>query len=848
MNYYLFRPGRTVVRATSHLVKWTLVALLILVLALTTIPSSPDLVQREATILRQHETIHHLDAGPTLSPLTKAMKVLLHHLPARRSESVDHDAVDSLVLDPSDKYQEDEDHEISDGLLDRDPQDHQSSSWENYCNFRGRCKRESVRGNIAYDDHKNMIERAVMSNTLDSKLPQQFNSLEQHDRAKLDGPSIYCKCPPPRRKCHCSPVEHAPIKKESENIAIDAMYPKSHFRPSDPSQKWADYQSNERDTDNDTLDEESGQPRPDYEVKGRFKYNRGIFDSSSKSCSCAPTHQECRCSETKLSQRGNPHTFQVLNKQINQKKQGGPWPPNNRSSPNPMRTPWPSNERDVKDSTHSNLESVYGTGDLEKSYLDRKSISCDCNQGSQGCSCGEFLPLKQVDANTRRDLSTTSDVDTHTVVTPKCSCSPKNTKCICGDQRPRDMIHKSESDATADLADASDIEPRQISNLRKSSEDHGVFDTSDNIADENDRQGNTLIQSISHKEHLTSPSQTIATPPRVTTTQICSERWWNRRPNCRPRNNARISKAESHIPMSDRGNGEFHTSEHIAEKTPRSQGRTNIDDLWVPHYSNLGPFDSTSRHEHISRDLPPNCHRPNEKYIVCDRSWDAPQSFHEPKANPGIPVPGHANIELESPSTSVISRDEACHKLWRVNTSCLPKHSAKPEPVAVHNHPVLRRNETLLESITEANCHGKVGRDRESCEEKHRTGFWIICSLLAVGGICVLFLGLLMLHTHIRRKRRSSPLLINNGSGHKNGVSTPVTSVCEMQISKVERPATCVMRRIDEDETDSVRRYTTLDGTNDGWTSWLQKQKRFRKVSHTRVRELCPSLLLTEQR
>jgi hypothetical protein len=53
-----------------------------------------------------------------------------------------------------------------------------------------------------------------------------------------------------------------------------------------------------------------------------------------------------------------------------------------------------------------------------------------------------------------------------------------------------------------------------------------------------------------------------------------------------------------------------------------------------------------------------------------------------------------------------------------------------------------------------------------------------------------------------------------------------------MQISKVERPATCVMRRIDEDETDSVRRYTTLDGTNDGWTSWIQKQKRFRKVGH----------------
>jgi hypothetical protein len=98
MNHYPFRPGRTVARATSHLVKWTLIALLILVLALTTILSSPDLVQREATTLRQHETIHHLDAGPTMSPLTKAMKVLLHHLPARRSEIVDPDAVHRPVL------------------------------------------------------------------------------------------------------------------------------------------------------------------------------------------------------------------------------------------------------------------------------------------------------------------------------------------------------------------------------------------------------------------------------------------------------------------------------------------------------------------------------------------------------------------------------------------------------------------------------------------------------------------------------------------------------------------------------------------------------------------------------
>jgi hypothetical protein len=608
------------------------------------------------------------------------------------------------------------------------------------------------------------------------------------------------------------------MKKETENIAIDAMYPKSHFRPSDPSPKWADHQSNERDAEDDTLDKESSQSDPDYEVKRHFKQDRETSDGPSKSCPCALTHQDCRCSDTRLSRRGSPGAHRVLDSQLRPTtKQGGPWAPKNHSSPNPMRAPWPSNERDVKNGTHSNLENDYGTNDLETSYHDRKSISCNCNQGSKGCSCGEFLPFKQAEANTKRAVYTTSDVDSSTVVT--CSCNHP-IGCICEDQRPRTVIRKSKSDATADLADASDIEGRQISNSRESSEDHGAFGTLDNIADENVRRGNTLIRSISHDEHLTSPSQIIATPPLDTTTQICSERFWNRRPNCHPRDTTGLSKAESDMAVNNHGNSQFHTSEYIAEKIAWSKGRADMDDLRMPDHSNLNPSDSTTHYVDTSR-------------ACSDIWWDAPHC-HKPtdKAKSEIPVPGHINIELESPSTSVISRDETCYKLCRVNTGCLPKHSAKPEPVAVHDHPILRRNNTLLESITEAKCHGKVGIDRDNCEEKHRTGFWIICSLLAVGGICALFLGLLMLHTHIRRKRRSSPLLINNGSGHKSGVSTPVISVSEMQISKVERPATCVMRRIDEDETDSVRRYTTLDGTNDGWTSWIQKQKRFRKVGH----------------
>jgi hypothetical protein len=133
----------------------------------------------------------------------------------------------------------------------------------------------------------------------------------------------------------------------------------------------------------------------------------------------------------------------------------------------------------------------------------------------------------------------------------------------------------------------------------------------------------------------------------------------------------------------------------------------------------------------------------------------------------------------------------------------------------VYAYPLLSRNDTVLESITEAKCHGKVGKDRENCEEKNRTGFWILCSLLAVAGLCTLLIVVLVLHTHLKRKR-SRPLLISTEPGHKSRVSTPGTGVSDLRTPKVVKPATCMMRRIDEDENDSVHRYTTLDGADDG--------------------------------
>lgn len=364
------------------------------------------------------------------------------------------------------------------------------------------------------------------------------------------------------------------------------------------------------------------------------------------------------------------------------------------------------------------------------------------------------LPDGNVQMNKERDISTLSDIKDPEVspelaealelVTPKCTCSSKNTKCPCRDQRPHMTIHESQSGPITSLSNPSGAKAEQIPGLRRPSDGNG--ETSEHIS-EGEIHAKRWAASLdpTSSTHITpkrSPRDSIAD----TTTQQCSERWWLRRPNCRP--------------------------------------------------------------------------RPTEKVQVKSE----------------LAVSNHDSIEGPLSSSIVARRRQPCHKKWwRVNNGCRPTQGDTPKlkTVVAPDHPVLRRNISVLDSINNAKCGDKKDKEKVDCEKKNRTGFYVLCSLLTVVGICGLLLIVLVLLTRGRRKR-PSPLLLNTRPELKSGMSTPAPSVSEIQYPRVERQAGAV-RRIDEDENDetgSVRRYTTLDGTTDGWTKWIrQKQKRGGMVS-----------------
>jgi hypothetical protein len=283
--------------------------------------------------------------------------------------------------------------------------------------------------------------------------------------------------------------------------------------------------------------------------------------------------------------------------------------------------------------------------------------------------------------------------------------------------------------------------------------------------------------------------------------------------------------------------GEVVVSPDAGEQKTRRQLTVTGRDLIPDHLSKAGSTAAVPRDDRTE----PHTFEHSAKYSLPPKRDIDRASLHKPhhldnlsigKSSTAQDVKATAQEELETIVTTMpksILKRRLLHRIpWHYRPT---DNLAQTEKALKH---ALRRERTLLEAITEAKCSDRVGSDKDECEQNHRTGFWIVCCVLAVAGTCGLLLGTLVLHLHFRRKRPNPLLTSGYWPAHKRVVSTPVTSVSEIHTSKVGRPLS--MRRIEEDEIDdtgSVRRYTTLDGTNDGWTRWIHKQKGSAKVCHT---------------
>ncbi|KAN0117347.1 hypothetical protein V8E51_003324 [Hyaloscypha variabilis] len=675
------RPGRNDVRATSTYFKWISIAVFILFLGLQTIPSSTNFVQREEITTRKYEMIHHMRAGPTSSPFTKAMKVVLHNLPARRSESGRQDNTLGLARSPDGKQQKEEydssnelnrhDHETTGNsqindknlndatpskvekpsreairdLIGHDKTGCLSSTMECFCKFTKRCKRDGIRANTAYNSVIGKNERAVLSKHTEGEVARRRSSPE----VQVD---------------HLAQLAHA--KKETEKTMISTI----PHRPWNPSPKLAHYRSNEREVISGLFEKSSYQQESDFKVDRPL--DPEIHDVSSDLCLHALDHYECRSSTL----QGHAPSL------------GGSL---------------------LLSSSRSSSASRLSSGS-------RKALS--------------FAGLSSI-------------INSNSLQNHRQSLYKRNTRN--GDTKST-ACHRNESSTSCQGG-----EPCQLQYLRENME--GEVFASPDAGEQKTRRQLTVTGRYLIPDHLSKAGSTAA------------------------------------VPRDDRT--EPHTFEHSAKYSLPPKRDIDRASLHKPHH-----LDNLS----IG------------------------------KSSTAQVVKAPAQEELETIVTTMPKSILERRLLHRIPWHHRPTDNLAQTDKALKH--ALRRESTLLEAITEAKCSDRLGRDKDECEQNHRTGFWIVCSVLAVAGTCGLLLGTLVLHLHFRRKRPSPLLTSGYWPAHKRVVSTPVTSVSEIHTSKAGRPL--LMRRIEEDEIDetgSVRRYTTLDGTNDGWTRWIHKQKGGAKIS-----------------
>lgn len=127
--------------------------------------------------------------------------------------------------------------------------------------------------------------------------------------------------------------------------------------------------------------------------------------------------------------------------------------------------------------------------------------------------------------------------------------------------------------------------------------------------------------------------------------------------------------------------------------------------------------------------------------------------------------------------------------------------------------------------------------NQEECSKSHKLRV-IIYVVLGITGICTLILVILQCIACIRRKGMVSRDLKTIMTGQMQSLAPrphgpPITfsfdgpSVEGTTESRDQRDSEAILGRIDEEPCKS------LDGTPDGWTSWLFSQKRNKAVSYT---------------
>jgi hypothetical protein len=886
MNYHHGRPGGTVTKTTVFILKWILMALLSLTIGLATMPASANIVQRDEATLRHHGRIHDLEAGPTSSPFTKAMKALLHHLPARRSDRVNQDNIRTLTLEPDEKEKEDyleasdeivsyyqkmkslksftkrgcdyppgllnwrcscpkgterirrkrvaqkivlygfgpsdpsvnltdyqssgsrvkdgaasnrivKHHETSHDVISHNDTSSLCSTIECFCKL---CRRASNRARVTCNSRKGILDETVSSARYGKPSdPSVLGSkIEIHEHKGLDGASKRCKCGPYNRKCW-SQISKGPllqqsqVKRETEDVAIDVM---SHLKPSEPSPELADHHSNGKEVKGGPLDGSSRHENSTTDLKTSVKHNRRVPTSCSRHSQCSSYHQECRCSNTKLAQEGNQSRIQKMNIQ-------------SISQPASF-----SKSSKLSNSSHGHhSQSTTGQINSKPSTSFGSSEPSEIEAGHQLQSTNGQIKSKSLSISSPQESWPACRAMKHNIaVQSKKADAQDGIHSTSEKGNGKDDLGRLKRDLTSNPITcrcngaSPDCDFLQLVHLQASKKRHSAQSHCDNGSD-------CGIQ----RPHIV-----IHEGERDLTTDL-AKLFGGEAEECR----------------------DFENFEHDVNEQALCEPLSGSLDARASHNTHLDPPSGDSiitPKQDITAQL--------WSEICSLRRWNCrPRPVHTSKIGAVIEVhngnfntSGHngeniiqckqqADGMFLSPPDSLIARDYTCYKPWPVNAYCRPNHRVKLGAETEHHHRFPRRSNTLLESVTDVRCHDKIGRAREECEEKNKIGFWIVCSLLAVAGICGLLLGILILRINLRRKR-PSPLLISSRPGYKSGVSTLAPSGSEIQICKATKPAS-VMRQIDEEdvENSSVRRYTTLDGANDGWTSWIHKKTGRAQVS-----------------